>query len=81
MPNLGLETKEVRAITSFLVSFQPEEEDEKFATPEDWKQYLSSEGDPKRGEIFFMIRKELQIALSVILSKGGAVLSARISVM
>ena len=53
MPNLGLEPKEVRAITSFLVSFQPEEEDEKFATPEDWKQYLSSEGDPKRGENIF----------------------------
>jgi putative heme-binding domain-containing protein len=53
MPNLGLEPKEVRAITSFLVSFQPEEEDEKFATPEDWKQYLSTKGDPKRGENIF----------------------------
>lgn len=52
MPNLGLEVKEARAITAFLVSFQPEKEGEeiKFKVPEDWKQYLSAKGDPKRGE-------------------------------
>ena len=53
MPNLGLEPGEVRAITSFLVSFQAEEGDEKFETPEDWKQYLCAKGDPKRGENIF----------------------------
>ena len=52
MPNLGLKVKEARAITAFLVSFQPEKEGEeiKFKVPEDWKQYLSAKGDPKRGE-------------------------------
>ena len=52
MPNLGLEVKEARAITAFLVSFQPEKEGEemKFKVPEDWEQYLSAKGDPKRGE-------------------------------
>ena len=53
MPNLGLKPEEARAITSFLISFQPEEEDEKFEIHEGWKQYLSSEGDPKRGEKIF----------------------------
>jgi putative heme-binding domain-containing protein len=53
MPNLGLEPKEARAIASFLVSFQPEEEDEELEAPETWKQYLSSEGDAKRGEKVF----------------------------
>jgi putative heme-binding domain-containing protein len=53
MPNLGLKPEEARAITSFLVSFQPEEENEEFEAPEGWKQYLSSEGDAKRGEKIF----------------------------
>ena len=53
MPNLGLKPEEARAITSFLISFQPEEEDGKFKIDEGWKQYLSSEGDPKRGEKIF----------------------------
>ena len=53
MPNLGLEPNEVRAITSFLVSFQPEEEDDEFEIPEGWKQYLSGDGNPKRGEKIF----------------------------
>ena len=53
MPNLGLKPEEARAITSFLISFQPEEGDGKFKIHEGWKQYLSSEGDPKRGEKIF----------------------------
>ena len=53
MPNLGLEPKEAREIASFLVSFQPEEENENFEFPEGWKQYLYSEGDAKRGEKIF----------------------------
>ena len=53
MPNLGLEPKEARAIASFLVSFQPEEENEEFEAPESWKQFLSSGGDAKRGEKIF----------------------------
>ena len=53
MPNLGLKPEEARAITSFLVSFQPEEENEEFEAPEGWKQYLSSEGDAKKGEKIF----------------------------
>ncbi len=53
MPNLGLEPKEARAITSFLLSFQPEDEDEEFEIPEDWKQYLSDIGNSKRGEEIF----------------------------
>ena len=36
-----------------MVSFQPEEEDEELEAPETWKQYLSSEGDAKRGEKIF----------------------------
>ena len=75
MPNLGLEPKEVRAITSFLVSFQPEEEDEKFATPEDWKQYLSSEGDPKRGENIFYDSEGIANCSKchLVKGRGGAV--------
>ena len=53
MPNLGLKPEEARAITSFLISFQPEEGAGKFKIHEGWKQYLSSEGDPKRGEKIF----------------------------
>ena len=52
MPNLGLEPEEARAIASFLASFQPEKEGEeiKFEIPEELEQYLSTKGDPKRGE-------------------------------
>jgi len=50
---LGLKPEEARVITAFLISFQPEEEDEKFKIHKAWKQYLSSEGDPKRGEKIF----------------------------
>ena len=53
MPNLGLKPEEARVITAFLISFQPEEEDEKFKIHEGWEQYLSSAGDPKRGEKIF----------------------------
>ena len=75
MPNLGLEPKEVRAITSFLVSFQPEEEDEKFATPEDWKQYLSTKGDPKRGENIFYDSEGIANCSKchLVKGRGGAV--------
>ena len=51
MPNLGLGPEEARVIAAFLVSFQPEEEDEiENKISGDWKQYLSAKGDPKRGE-------------------------------
>jgi len=57
MPNLGLEPKEARAITAFLVSFQPEEDDEEEKSeagiPDDWQQYLSTVGDAVRGEKIF----------------------------
>ena len=53
MPNLGLKSEEARAITSFLISFQPVEKDGKFEIHEGWEQYLSSAGDPKRGEKIF----------------------------
>jgi putative heme-binding domain-containing protein len=53
MPNLGLEPKEARAITAFLLSFRPEDEGEEFEMPEDWEQYLSDTGNSKRGEEIF----------------------------
>ena len=55
MPNLGLKPKEARAIAAFLASFQPEEEGKEieFTIPNDWKQYLFTEGDRKRGKKIF----------------------------
>ena len=55
MPNLGLEPEEARAITSFLVSFQPEKggEEIEFEVSEKWKRYFSTKGDAKRGEKIF----------------------------
>ena len=75
MPNLGLEPEEVRAITSFLVSFQAEEGDEKLETPEDWKQYLSTKGDPKRGENIFYDSEGIANCSKchLIKGRGGAV--------
>ena len=75
MPNLGLEPEEVRAITSFLVSFQAEEGDEKFETPEDWKQYLSAKGDPKRGENIFYDSEGIANCSKchLVKGRGGAV--------
>jgi len=75
MPNLGLKPEEVRAITSFLVSFQSDEGDEKFETPEDWKQYLSAKGDPKRGENIFYDSEGIASCSKCHLVKGqgGAV--------
>ena len=70
MPNLGLEPKEARAIASFLVSFQPEEEDEELEAPETWKQYLSSEGDAKRGEKVFHDPEEIANCSKCHLVKG-----------
>ena len=75
MPNLGLEPEEVRAITSFLVSFQAEEGDEKFETPEDWKQYLSAKGDPKRGGNIFYDSEGIANCSKchLVKGRGGAV--------
>lgn len=56
MPNQGLRPDEASAITAFLISFQPEEDEDDEAEvgmPEDWKQYLSTAGDPGRGEKIF----------------------------
>jgi putative heme-binding domain-containing protein len=53
MPNLGLEPEEARAIVSYLVSFQPDEEGKKNEVSDLLKKYLTVKGDPKRGyEIF-----------------------------
>ncbi len=57
MPNLGLKPEEARAITAFLVAFQPKEDDEEEESeagiPDDWQQYLSTVGDAVRGEKIF----------------------------
>ena len=53
MPNLGLKREEARAIVSYLVSFQPDEEIKKYGVSDLLKKYLSVKGDSKRGyEIF-----------------------------
>jgi putative heme-binding domain-containing protein len=53
MPNLGLKPEEARAIVSYLVSFQPDEEGEKNKILKLLNKYLTVKGDPKRGyEIF-----------------------------
>jgi len=54
MPNLGLESDEARAITAFLASLRPEEEDAvRNKTSIDWKQYLSIKGNSVRGKKIF----------------------------
>ena len=52
MPNLGLTSEEAQAITSFLISFEPDEEEE-WKMPDNWNQYLSLKGDPKKGKTLF----------------------------
>jgi putative heme-binding domain-containing protein len=55
MPHLQLSPKEARAITSFLVSFQPDNEGEgdDLDYPAELNKYLSIKGDSKRGESIF----------------------------
>ncbi len=52
MPNLGLTSEEAQAITSFLISFEPDE-DKEWEMPDNWNQYLSVKGDPKKGKTLF----------------------------
>jgi len=55
MPHLGLSPKEARAITSFLIAFQPDNEEEgsDLGTSVELNKYLSIKGDSKRGETLF----------------------------
>ena len=55
MPHLNLSPKEARAITSFLISFEPnnEEEGSDLADSVELNKYLSIKGDSKRGETIF----------------------------
>jgi putative heme-binding domain-containing protein len=55
MPHLGLSPKEARAITSFLISFEPDNEEEggDLADSVELNKYLSIKGDSKRGETIF----------------------------
>ncbi len=80
MPNLGLDPEEARAISAFLISFQPEGDDEEeeepeVGIPEDWKQFLSTAGDPKRGEkIFYDAEGTANCAkCHLVKGKGGTV--------
>ena len=55
MPHLNLSPKEARAITSFLISFEPDNEEEgtDLADSVELNKYLSIKGDSKRGETIF----------------------------
>jgi putative heme-binding domain-containing protein len=54
MPHLNLSPKEARAITSFLISFEPDnEEGSDLADSIELNKYLSIKGDSKRGETIF----------------------------
>ena len=76
MPNLGLGPEEARVIAAFLVSFQPEEEDEiENKISGDWKQYLSAKGDPKRGEKIYNDPEGTAscVKCHLVKGRGGAV--------
>jgi putative heme-binding domain-containing protein len=54
MPHLNLSPNEARAITSFLISFEPDEEEgSDLADSVELNKYLSIKGDSKRGESIF----------------------------
>jgi putative heme-binding domain-containing protein len=54
MPHLNLSRNEARAITSFLISFEPDnEEGSDLADSVELNKYLSIKGDSKRGETIF----------------------------
>jgi len=55
MPHLELTPKEARAITSFLISFQPDNEEEgsELSDSAELNKYLAIKGDSKRGEDLF----------------------------